>query len=99
MAEFFYRVRVGADEASTRIPLTSNCLLVELVCDVHTDLIGCDPEVAACDVAKKVIKRVLPELGEPGHLVADKRNGVTASDFSGWNSLDCGCRAVITPNH
>jgi hypothetical protein len=39
-----------AGEASTQSPLTSNRVVVELVCDLHADLIAGDPEVAACDV-------------------------------------------------
>ena len=98
MAEFFYRVTIGADEASTQSPLTPSRLLVELVCCVHADLVGSDPEVAACEVARKVIKRDFPEWEDPGYLVAEKLDGVTASDFYSWCTLDCGCRAVVTPN-
>jgi len=94
MAELFYRVTVGADEAGARNPMTSNNLLVELVCRPHSDLL----EVAACDVAKKVIKQYLSEWSEPGFLAADKVEGIPAWHFSGWSVLDCGCRAVFTPN-
>jgi hypothetical protein len=97
MAEMLYRVTVGADEASTRSPLTSNALVVELVCDLHADLIAGDPGVAACDVARKAIKRHFPKSEEPSHFVAEWLDGA-ASDFFGWSTLDCGCRAVITPN-
>jgi hypothetical protein len=98
MAELFYRVTVGADEASARDPQTSNSLLVELVCGQHSDLLECDPEVAACDVARKVIKQYLSTWSEPGYLAADKVEGIPAWHFSGWSALDCGCRAVFTPN-
>ena len=98
MAEAFYRVTIGAHEASTWSPLTSNRLLVDLVCGVHADLVGSDPEVAACEVARKVMKREFSKWEEPGYLVAEKLDGVTASDFSVWSTLDCGCRAVVTPN-
>ena len=94
MTDLFYRVTVGADEASARNPLTSNSLLVELVCGQHSDLL----EVAACDVARKVIKQYLSEWSEPGYLAADKVEGIPAWHFSGWSTLDCGCRAVFTPN-
>jgi hypothetical protein len=94
MPDLFYRVTVGADEASARNPLTSNSLLVELVCGQHSDLL----EVAACDVAKKVIKQYLSEWSEPGYLAADKVEGIPAWHFSEWSALDCGCRGVFTPN-
>ena len=97
MVEMFYRVTVGADEASTQNSLTSNGLVVELVCDLHADLIAGDPKVAACDVARKAIKRHFPKSEEPGHFAAEWLDGVAASDFFGWSTLDCGCRAVITP--
>ena len=98
MAEMLYRVTFGADEASTQSPLTSNRLVVELLCDLHADLIAGDPEVAACDVARKEIKRHFPKSEEPGYFVAEWLEGVAASDFYGWSTLDCGCRAVVTPN-
>src|SRR5258708_37384459 len=94
MAELFYRVTVGADEASARNPMTSNSLLVELVCDQHSDLL----EVAACDVTRKVIKQYISTWSEPGYLAADKDEGITAWHFSGRSTLDCGCRADFTPN-
>jgi hypothetical protein len=94
MAELFYRVTVGADEASARNPLTSNSLLVELVCDQHSDLL----EVAACDVARKVIKQYISTWSEPGYVAADKLEGIPAWHFSEWSVLDCGCKAVFTPN-
>jgi hypothetical protein len=99
MAELFYRVMVGADQASVQNPLTSNHLVVELLCCLHADLIGSDSEVAACDVARKAIRRHFPKSEEPVcYVIADRLNGVAASDFLGWITLDCGCRAVITPN-
>ncbi len=98
MAELFYRVTVGADEASARNPMTSNSLLVELVCDQHSDLLESDPEVAACDVTRKVIKQYISTWSEPGYVAADKVEGIPAWHFSGWSTLDCGCRAVFTPN-
>ncbi|MBV9874906.1 MAG: hypothetical protein JO025_09290 [Verrucomicrobia bacterium] len=98
MVEMLYRVTVGADEASTQNSLTSNGLVVELVCDLHADLIAGDPKVAACDVARKAIKRHFPKSEEPGYFFAESLDGVAASDFFGWSTLDCGCRAVITPN-
>ena len=78
MAEPFYRVTVGADEASARNPMTSNSLLVELICHLLSDLIGSDPEVAACDVARKVIKQYISTWSEPGFLAADKVEGIPA---------------------
>jgi hypothetical protein len=98
MTELFYRVTVGADEASARNPQTSNSLLVQLLCGQHRDLLETGPEVTACDVAKKVIKQYLSAWSEPGYLVADKVEGIPAWHFSGWSALDCGCRAVFTPN-
>jgi hypothetical protein len=98
MTELFYRVTVGADEASARNPMTSNSLLVELVCGQHSDSVKSDPEVAACGVARKVIKQYLSEWSEPGYVAADKVEGIPAWHFSGWSALDCGCRAVFTPN-
>jgi hypothetical protein len=98
MAELFYRVTVGADEASTRNPLTSASLLVELVCDKHADVLGSDPEVAACDVARNVMKVHFATWPDSGHFVADRLEGLPASHFGDWNTLDCGCRAVFAPN-
>jgi hypothetical protein len=98
MTELFYRVTVGADAASARNPQTSNSLLVQVVCGQHSDSLESDPEVAACDVAKKVIKQYLSAWSEPGYLVADKVEGIPAWHFSGWSALGCGCRAVFTPN-
>jgi hypothetical protein len=95
MTDLFYRVTVGADEGSARNPMTSNSLLVELICDLHSDLIGSDPEVAACDVTRKVIKQYLSTWSEPGYLAADKVEGILAWHFSGWSTLDCGCKAVL----
>jgi hypothetical protein len=94
MAELFYRVTVGADEASARNPMTSNGLLVELVCRQHSDLL----EVAACDVAKKVIKEYLSTWSEPGYVAADKVEGIPTWHFSEWSALGCGCRGVFTTN-
>jgi hypothetical protein len=94
MAELFYRVTVGADEASARNPMTSSSLLVELVCGQHSDLL----EVAACDVAKKVIKEYLSMWSEPGYVAADKIEGIPTWHFSEWSALDCGCRGVFTTN-
>jgi hypothetical protein len=45
-----------------------------------------------------VMKREFSKSEEPGYLVAEKLDGVTASDFSLGSTLDCGCRAVVTPN-
>jgi len=95
MADLFYRVSVGADEASARNPLTSNSFLVELVCGKHSDLLESDPTVAACDLTRKVIEHHFPEWPESRYLVADKAEGVSASDFGEWNTLDCGCRAAV----
>jgi hypothetical protein len=94
MAELFYRVTVGADEASARNPMTSNSLLVELVCDQHSDLL----EVAACGVEKKTIKEYLSTWSEPGYVAADKVEGIPTWHFSEWSALDCGCRGVFTRN-
>jgi hypothetical protein len=96
MTELFYRVTVGADEASALNPQTSNSLLVELVCGQHADSLY--PEVAACDVARKVIQQYLSTWSEPGFLSADKVEAIPAWHFSGWSILDCGCKAVFTPN-
>jgi hypothetical protein len=98
MDELLYRVTVGADEASTKNPLTSNRLVVELVCCLHADLIGSDSEAAARDVARKAIKHQFPKSDEPDYFVAARLDGVAASDFYGWITFDCGCRAVIAPN-
>lgn len=98
MAELLYRVTMGADEASTQNPLTSNRLVVELVCCLHADIIGSDSEVAACDVARKAVNRHFPKSEEPGYLIADRLEGVAATDFFGWITLECGCRAAITPS-
>jgi hypothetical protein len=53
MADLFYRVTAGADEASARNLLTSNSLLVELVCGQHSDLLQSDPQVASLRRCKK----------------------------------------------
>jgi len=98
MAELVYRVTVGADEASARNPQTSESLLVELVCDKHADMLGSVPGVAACDVARKVIRLHFATWPEPGYFVADRVEELPASHFGGWNTLACGCRAVFTPN-
>jgi len=98
MAELLYRVTVGADEASVRSPLTSNNFVVELICDQHSDSIGSDPAVAACDVTKKVIEHHFPAWPKPGYLIADKAEDVSGWQFAEWNTLSCGCRAAVTPN-
>jgi hypothetical protein len=98
MADLFYRVTAGADEASARNLLKSNSLLVELVCGQHSDLLQSDPQVAACGVARKMIKLHFSTWPESGYFVADKIERGPDWDFSGWNTLDCECRAVFSTN-
>jgi hypothetical protein len=98
MADLFYLVSVGADEVSAKNPLTANSFLVELVCGKHADVLESDPIVAACDVARNVIEHRFPEWREPGFLAAVRVEDVPGSQATEWNTLSCGCRAVLTPN-
>ncbi|MBV8214683.1 MAG: hypothetical protein JOZ08_15860 [Verrucomicrobia bacterium] len=98
MADLYYLVSVGADEASAKNPLIANSFLVELVCRRHADVLESDAIIAASDVAREVIKHHFPELRQPSFLAATRVEDVAESQAAKWNRLSCGCRAVLTPN-